>query len=181
MGVSDIDVERKSGRERILLAVEAGATSQVVINAAGRLAQRLQAEVLVLSLRERDFTRGFAWDIRPAAEVAEVVSQAIYELQRRGIKSRGIVGKARIGRVADEIVYAALKYHVDEIMIGRSGRSVVGRLFSSSVSPRVLRLSPLPVVSVPTGRTRFAFPVWKQLPRRQETGPTDRSERQPAA
>jgi nucleotide-binding universal stress UspA family protein len=170
MGVSDIDLERKSGRERILLAVEAGPTSEVVINAAARLAPRLQAEVLVLSVRERDFTRGFAWDIRPAAEVAEVVSQAICELQQRGITSRGLVGKARVGRVAEEIVYAALKYHVDEIMIGCSGRSVLGRIFSSNVSPRVLRLSPLPVVSVPTGRARLAFPVWKQLPRRQETG-----------
>lgn len=145
--------------------MEAVPKSEVVLNVAAKLASRRQAEVIVLSVRERAYARGFAWDVLPPADLAEVVSHALYELQRRGIKSHGIVGKALVGKVADEIVYAALKYHVDEIMIGCSGRSLIGNLFSSSVSRRVLRLSPLPVVTVPTGRARFAFPVWKQLSR----------------
>lgn len=150
MGVSDVDLGRRTGSERILLAVEATPRSRLVINAAARLAHQLHAEVLVLSVRERGYSRGFSWDIRPAGELAEVISGAIYELQRLGITARGIVGKTRVGRVADEIVYAAVKYHVDEIVIGSSGRSVVGNLLSSSVGPRVLRLSPVPVISVPT-------------------------------
>jgi nucleotide-binding universal stress UspA family protein len=141
-------------RERLLLAVEAVPSAGLVINAGARLARRLQAEVMVLSVRERAYTRGVAWDVRPAGELAEVVSRAIYELQRLGIEARGIVGKARVGRVADEIVYAALKYQVEEIVIGSAGRTPVGSLLSSSVAPRVVRLSPVPVITVPTRRRR---------------------------
>ena len=153
MATSDVDLDRKRG-ERMLLAVEAAATSAPVIKAGVRLAQRLQAEVIVLSVRERAATRGVVWDVRPAGEVGEVVSHAIYELQRLGISARGIIGKAGLDRVADEIVYAALKYRADEIVIGSSQRPKLGSLFFSSVCPRVLKLSPLPVVTVPTRRQR---------------------------
>ena len=150
MDLGDFSLERRTQVERMLLAVEAVPSAGLVINAGARLAQRLQAEVLVLSIRERASTRGLAWDVRPAGELAEVVSHAIYELQRLGIKARGVVGKARVGRVADEIVNAALNYRVDEILIGSSGRPPVGSLLSSSIGPRVLRLSPVPVIAVPT-------------------------------
>ena len=147
--------------ERILLALEAVPSARLVVKVAARLAQRLDAEVLVLSVRERAYTRGVAWDVRPPGELAEVVSHAIYELQRLGIKARGIVGKARLGRVGDEIAYAAIKYDVDEIVIGSSGRTAVGSLLSASVGPRVMRLSPVPVISVPTRQRKSPAPVDK--------------------
>lgn len=106
----------------------------------------------MLSVRERDYTRGFAWDIHPPGEIAETVSHAIYELQRAGVQARGVIRTARTGRVADEIVYAAHRHHADEIVIGASRRSCLGRLLFGSVAPRVLRLSDLPVVAVPTNR-----------------------------
>jgi nucleotide-binding universal stress UspA family protein len=137
---------------RILLAVEAVPQSQTLIVTATRLARRAQAEVLALSVRERDYTRGFAWDVRQRGEIAETVSRAIYELQRAGVNTRGVIRTARCGRVADEIVYVARKHHVDEILIGASRRSWLGRLLMRSVAPRVLRLSDLPVVTVPTNR-----------------------------
>jgi nucleotide-binding universal stress UspA family protein len=154
---------------RILLAVEAVPQSQTVIATATKLAHRSQAEVLVLSVRERDYARGFAWDVRPPGEIAEVVSQAIYELERAGVQARGVIRKARSGRVADEIVYAARKYHADEILIGSSGRSWLGRLLFGSVAPRVLRISDLPVVTIPTSRRRQR-PV-KQIVQRSIAGP----------
>jgi nucleotide-binding universal stress UspA family protein len=136
-------------RERMLLTVEAVPQSQAVIAAAAKLALRSQAEVLVLSVLERDYTRGFAWDVRPAGEIAEVVSQALYELQRLGIPAQGIVGKARVGRVADEILYSAEKYHADEIVVGLPRRSWLGRLLFGGVTARVLRLSAIPVLAIP--------------------------------
>src|ERR1700694_1771795 len=114
MGISPVDTA--SGR--MLLAVEAVPESQAVIAAAARLARRSHAEVLVLSVRERAYARGFVWDIRQPGEIAETVSRAIYELQRTGVHARGVIRTARTGRVADEIVYAAHKHHVDEIVIG---------------------------------------------------------------
>jgi nucleotide-binding universal stress UspA family protein len=138
----------------MLLAVEAVPQAPAVMAAAVKLALRSGAEVVVLSVRERDFTRGFAWDVVPAGEVAEVVSHALYELQRMSIPARGIVRTAQVGRVADEILFAAHKYQADEIVIGRSERSWIGRLLYSSVCPRVLRLADVPVTVVPAREAR---------------------------
>jgi nucleotide-binding universal stress UspA family protein len=141
---------------RILLAVEAVPQSKTLIATAARRARRAQAEVLVLSVRERDYTRGFVWDIHQPGEIAETVSYAIYELERAGVRARGAIRTARTGRVADEIVYAAHRHHAAEIVIGTSRRSWLGRLLFGSVAPRVLHLSDLPVVAIPTGH--FSWP-----------------------
>jgi nucleotide-binding universal stress UspA family protein len=150
MGVSAVDLAPAT--VRMLLAVEAVPESRAVIAAAANLARRSRAEVLVLSVRERDYTRGFVWDVHQPGEIAETVSQAIYEFQRAGVPVRGVIRTARTGRVADEIVYAAHKHYADEIVIGASRRSWLGRLLFGSVAPRVLRLSDLPVVAIPTVR-----------------------------
>jgi nucleotide-binding universal stress UspA family protein len=147
----------------ILLAIEAVPQSQALVAAAAKLARHSQAEVLVLSVRERDYVRGYGWDVHQPGEIAETVSRAIYELQRAGVRSRGLIRTARSGRVADEIVYAAHQHHADEIVIGTSRRSWLAGLLLGSVAPRVLRRSDLPVVAVPTHagprRKRSATPV----------------------
>jgi nucleotide-binding universal stress UspA family protein len=146
----------------ILLAVEAVPQSQALVAAAARLARQSHAEVLVLSVRERSYARGLAWDIHQPGDIAETVSRAIYELDRAGVRARGLIRTARCGQVADEIIYAAHKHHADEIIIGSSRRSWLGGLLRGSVAPRVLRRSDLPVVAVPTRpllRQRSASPV----------------------
>src|ERR1700720_3935828 len=134
----------------ILLAIEAVPQSHALVGAAAKLARRADAEVLVLSVRERDFVRGYGWDVRQPGEIAETVSRAIYDLERAGVRARGLIRTARSGRVADEIVYAAHKHHADEIVIGPPRRSWLGGFLVGSVAPQVLRRSDLPVVAVPT-------------------------------
>jgi nucleotide-binding universal stress UspA family protein len=147
----------------MLLAVEATPQSEAVISAGARLARRIGAEVIVLSVRERAYTRGLTWDVRPAGEIAELISHALHQMQRLGLRASGIVAAARMGTVAREIVYAALKYRADEIVIGSSGRSLIGAFVGSSVAPAVVRLSPVPVIAVPTGPGRQV----KQTPANQ--------------
>jgi nucleotide-binding universal stress UspA family protein len=142
------DGERAAATGPMLLAVEAVHQSQALVAAAANLARRSHSEVLVLSVRERDYVRGFAWDIHQPGEIAATVSDALYELQRAGVPARGLIRTARTGRVADEIVYTAYKHRVSEIVIGASKRSWLGRLLFGSVAPRVLRLSDLPVLIV---------------------------------
>jgi nucleotide-binding universal stress UspA family protein len=146
------EVRRVATTERILLAVEAVPESEAVVATATALARRSHAEVLVLSVRERDYARGFVWDVRQPGEIAETVGRAVYQLRRAGVDASGLIRTARTGRVADEIVYAAHKHQVSEIVIGTSRRSWLGRLLRGSVTPRVLRLSDLPVVTVPINR-----------------------------
>ena len=147
-----MEAVRKGQRSaaRILLAVEAVPESKHVIAAAIAQAIRLDADVLVLSVRERMYTRGLAWDVRPPGEIAETVSHALYELQRAGIRARGVIATARTGRVADEILYVAEKYGAEEIVIGWPPRSWLEATFRGSVGRRVLRRSTVPVVAVPT-------------------------------
>ena len=153
--------EADSATGPILLALEAAPQSQAVVAAAAKLARQLRAEVLVLSVRERDYARGFAWDIHQPGEIAETVSRAIYELDRAGVRSRGLIRTARSGRVADEIVYAAQKHHADEIVIGTSSRSWLRGLLMRGVAFQVLRRSDLPVIAVPT----HAAPRRKRSPK----------------
>lgn len=148
MSVSEIN--RATATARILVAVEAVPKSQAVIATAAKLARRSHAAVLVLSVRERDFGRGFVWDVRPPGEIAETVGRAVFQLRRSGVDASGLIRTARSGRVADEIVYAAHEHHVSEIVIGASRRPWLGRLLMGSIAPRVLRLSDLPVLMVPT-------------------------------
>jgi nucleotide-binding universal stress UspA family protein len=150
VGISE--VSRATTTARILLAVEAVPESEAVIATATALARRSHAEVLVLSVRERDYARGFVWDVRQPGEIAETVGGAVHQLRRAGVDASGLIRTARLGRVADEIVYTAHKHQVSEIIIGASRRSWLGRLLMGSVAPRVLRLSDLPVLTVPTNR-----------------------------
>jgi nucleotide-binding universal stress UspA family protein len=158
--------ETATATARILLAVEAVPASRTLVAAAANLAHRSHAEVLVLSVRERDFVRGFAWDIHQPGEIAATVSDALYELQRAGVSARGLIRTARTGRVADEIVYTAYKHRVSEIVIGASRRSWLGQLLFGSIAPRVLRLSDLPVVIVRSpARSDSRDPVRSGSPR----------------
>jgi nucleotide-binding universal stress UspA family protein len=162
MSISAVD----TATARMLLAVEAIPQSRAVIATAARLARRSHAEVVVLSVRERDFVRGFAWDVHEPGEIAATVSEAIVELRRAGVPTRGLIRTARSGRVADEIVDAAHRIHADEILMGASRRSWLGQLLLGSVAPRVLRLSDLPVVTVRSpGRSDSHDPARSGSPR----------------
>jgi len=138
----------------ILLAVEAVPESSTVIKAALRIARGTTAQVLVLSVREREYTRGLVWDRRPLTEIAELINSAIFELARGGIAATGLIRTTRSGRAAEEIVAVARQHQAVTIVIGTAARSRLCSLISSSVSPQVVRMSDVPVVLVPTGRRK---------------------------
>lgn len=148
MSIPAPDRAMETATRPMLLAVEPGPESRMLVAAAANLARRSHADVLVLSVRERDYVRGFAWDIHQPGEIAATVSEALDELRWAGVPARGLIRTARSGRVADEIVHAAHKHRVSEIVIGASRRSWLGRILFASVAPRVLRLSDIPVVTV---------------------------------
>src|ERR1700726_5116935 len=89
----------------ILLAIEAVPQSQALVAAAAKLARQSPAEGLVLSVRERDFVRGYGWDVRQPGEIAETVSRAIYDLERAGVRARGLIPTARRGGGAGGVVF----------------------------------------------------------------------------
>ncbi len=138
--------------KRILLAVNGSPTSQSVLAACTGIAERFGAEVIVLSVREREITGGVVWERRKPIDTAELVSVATYRIGRAGLSVRGIVRSALEGRVADEIVYAARELKADLIVIGSRTPSRLRGLLFGSVSQRVLRRTDIPVLVVPSPR-----------------------------
>ncbi|HSO93967.1 MAG TPA: universal stress protein [Candidatus Dormibacteraeota bacterium] len=138
----------------ILVAVEAVPEASIVIAAARRMAAGSRTPVLVLSVREREYSRGLVWDRRPMTDIAEVINSAIFEFDRADIPARGLVRTTRSGQVAEEILDAAREHRVRTIVIGTSSRSRLGSLILGSVSPRLVRHCEVPVVLVPISRRK---------------------------
>jgi nucleotide-binding universal stress UspA family protein len=74
-----------------------------------------------------------------------------------------------LGRLAEEIVTAALQEEVDLIVMERRQRSLLARIFMEGTIERVSRAAPCPVLSVDTsksrvGSERWPLPALKQLP-----------------
>src|SRR5260370_35039950 len=88
MGISPRERAMPLGTAPMLVAVEAGHESRSLIAAAANLARQSRAEVRALSVRERDYVRGFAWDGRQPGEIAATVSDAIYDLRPMGGAAR---------------------------------------------------------------------------------------------
>lgn len=53
----------------------------------------------------------------------------------------------RMGHIVEEILRLAREHEVDTIVMGTHGRSGLGHLLSGSVAERVVRTSPVPVVT----------------------------------
>jgi nucleotide-binding universal stress UspA family protein len=57
-------------------------------------------------------------------------------------------GRLAGGAPAQDILRWARRQRADLIVIGTHGRSALGRFFMGSVADRVVRLSPIPVLTV---------------------------------
>jgi nucleotide-binding universal stress UspA family protein len=69
-------------------------------------------------------------------------------LQQQGVRVRSLV---RSGVAHAEIVAAASEEQADMLVLGTHGRSGLDRLLLGSVTERVIRLAPCPVLSVRKG------------------------------
>lgn len=134
---------------RILVAVAGSFLPRPVIDTAAWLAALGPAEVILLAVREREFTRGVIWEAPAPGDLAELMNPAIYALGRQGVRARGAIRMAQAGRVAEEIVYAAREQQADFIVMGSHGRSRLRALVFGSVSQRVMQLTHIPVLMVP--------------------------------
>ena len=136
----------------ILVAVGEPSTGQPILEQAAELAVASEAAVVVLHVRERHYTRGVVWDEPAPADAAELLNDATYDLRRRNIAGRGAVRLAPAGRVAEAIVRAAMDFGADLIVIGRSSERALTRFIAATISQRVVRLAPMPVLVVPRAR-----------------------------
>jgi nucleotide-binding universal stress UspA family protein len=142
------------GIQTILLASDLSAASAEAERLAFELAERMGAAVLLVSVID---PRGLALPgggVRQRVDQARATSEAAaHAVVERG-RSHGIAMRCLIwqGDPGESIVEAAVAEDVDLIVVGSHGRGRLDRLFIGSVSERVVRSAPVPVlVARPTG------------------------------
>lgn len=144
---------------KILVATDFSEVADQAIDAAGVLAAKLGAQVLLVHARPavadeafgdlppemRTYTRGLR------ARLEQEAADAAEELERRAARlPAGVAAKTAmlVGRIAEAVVREARQSKVDLVVLGTHGRGAVGRAILGSVAHELLRTSPIPVLLV---------------------------------
>ncbi len=136
---------------KILFANEGSPAADRALLYVEHLARQEHAEVVVLhafEVPQRYVTSDAYDDLRQAYEKAAwaVIDDAVSELERSGVLSRGL---AREMSAARAILEVAGEENASLIVLGTRGPSSATELLLGSVSSEVLRLARCPVLAVP--------------------------------
>ncbi len=168
--------------KRILLGVDGDLSpmAQHVLHIAGELVEQATPEVRIILLTviptaqvistHPGLYAGHVFSLPISSwqrnHAEEVVYKARLLLQMQGIPLMRTEGIVRVGVPADEIVHAARELQASLIIIGCHGYSFherLRRIVLGSISRRVLRLAPCPVMIVappPAGRRTTDLVTW---------------------
>ena len=144
------DTDRRQlqeGRWRILVPFDGSHRSQRAIATAAALAATCDGEIVVVHLRVLE-QPGQGPPIETREDATQLLGRIVEQLLGEGVRAWGVLGTASRGAVADEIVGVATGSGVDLIVMGSHGRSNLGRLIFGSVTHKVMRRAPCPVVAV---------------------------------
>ncbi|MGH8657022.1 MAG: universal stress protein [Gammaproteobacteria bacterium] len=149
---------------RLLIATDFSALSEHTLDYAIGLATALNASVELLhvhhspalSLQDGDLSMPVnpTLEAEYQANVQQRLDKLVEKYQASGVK---ISGRLLSGIPYAEIIRAAEEGGVDLIVMGTHGRTGLAHLLMGSVAERVVRSSPIPVLTVPSAeRTRLA-------------------------
>ncbi len=140
---------------RIFHATDFSRASGAAFSEAVALARRDRARLFILHvlLPASPFLAG---DVNLPPSYLELQARARRQAERRleallaRARREGVRAQARLtgGAPAPDILRWARRKRADLIVIGTHGRSALGRFFMGSVAERVVRLSPIPVLTV---------------------------------
>ncbi len=132
---------------QILVATDFSAASQRALKTATGLAARFGAAITVLHVVEG---APYPYALTPAPWLLEAaqahLDKTLATLQTEGLNARGVL---REGVPWREICSAAADLSPDVVVIGSHGRHGLPRFILGSVAERVVRVSPVPVLTVP--------------------------------
>lgn len=142
--------------DRILVPLDGSSTSRRGLQEALALAAALRGTVVLLHVLEpypygMEFASAETWEslidgMRQQAD--KLLADARAQADGQGVKVETLVAEAPDGRVCDAIVGQATAQRCGLIVIGTHGRRGVSHALLGSDAERVLRLSPVPVLSV---------------------------------
>ena len=164
---------KKTDKDILLVAVDFSLYSEQALCFAGRLAQKLKAQLLVLHvIHDPAEAPGFYAQkgkkkkfLKSMEEAAEEMMEEFLEKMRQTYPDLVPIKKAKallvVGTPVTRIVEVAEKKQVDMIIMGSHGRTGLAHLLVGSKVQRVVQLSPIPVtvVKVPQGKDNFCNPV----------------------
>ncbi|WP_380677833.1 universal stress protein [Salinigranum sp. GCM10025319] len=136
--------------DRLLVPTDGSDGSDAAVRRAVVVAARVGASVDALAVVDRTFPAATAYDhvVERLEATAEAALEAVVDAgDRAGV---AVDPHLRRGVPHEEIVAAADAYGSDLIVMGTHGRTGFGRVrHLGSVTERVVRTSPVPVLSVP--------------------------------
>jgi len=164
---------KKTDKDILLVAVDFSPYSEQALCFAGRLAEKLKAQLLVLHvIHDPAEAPGFYAQkgknkkfLKSMEEAAEEMMEEFLEKMRQTYPDLVPIKKAKallvVGTPVTRIVEVAEKKQVDMIIMGSHGRTGLAHLLVGSKVQRVVQLSPIPVtvVKVPLGKDNFCNPV----------------------
>jgi nucleotide-binding universal stress UspA family protein len=137
--------------KHILVPIDFGEPSQKALEAATELALRFGAQLTLLHVYERPVyiyagvtyaTTDLFGPIEEAAR--EQLERTLREVQAKVPAAIALLGR---GVPATEILKAVAEVQPDLVVMGTHGRRGVGRALFGSVAEKVVRLSPVPVLT----------------------------------
>ncbi len=145
--------------EKILLAVDGSKHSQKAAEAGIELARKTNGRVMALFVidiaKEYEGIGGVSWNI--ADDVIEGIKKSLRECSNDTLKivgemaqKAGVPFEAKVveGQPASEIMKVAENADMGLIVMGRLGRTGIGKFLMGSVAEKVIRNSEVPVLLV---------------------------------
>ena len=131
--------------DRILVATDGSEGANAAVRQAIELAEAVDATVDVLFVVDATVTdRSHVELLEDRGET--ITNDWVVEATKRGVAATAAV---RTGLIHEEIVEHATDNAVDLVVVGTSGRGGIERRLLGSVADRVVRTSPVPVMTVP--------------------------------
>jgi len=149
--------------KKIIVPVDFSDHSEYALKAAAKLAQKYNAELLVLHMLEMSdimLTASEGLQNQKALYFFKLAEQKFEDFIKKdyleGIKVKPIVKHFKVFSEVNEV---ALKHHADIIVMGSHGASGVKEFFVGSNTERVVRHSEIPVLVVKKDLTKINFEV----------------------
>ena len=135
---------------RIVLGIDGSDHAAKATDIAAALAKAVGSEVLVLHVLERiPASKGApATDLEIPRDATDLVEKAAARLKEQGVNTKERVVTAPSGRVAPEILSAAVEASADLIVVGSRGLSDFSGLLVGSVSHKLIQHASCPVLVV---------------------------------
>jgi nucleotide-binding universal stress UspA family protein len=138
---------------RIVVATDFSDCSAAAARTAAELAEKLGAGIEVVTVLENTvpFTEATGWMVLPAVaeEIRAAADEKLAEFAERHFAGmEGVYRQVREGRPYEQIIKAAEDADADLIVVGTHGRTGLSHLLLGSEAEKVVRHSPLPVLTV---------------------------------